>query len=183
MDAADSENDPSNKAVGLVERNVIPQGIPLIDPDSVAKVDGYDLMTLVAEIERADKCIKDNACNKLQVIATQIRFLQKQAQDILMEAQRHSKLHHVACNFVKQRGHIYHLYQRESGQLYFSMLSPEEWGNFSLSQNYKGAYRFEGDCSWTPISELEAKDENLQLLRKFLPPNMTKPILDINTQI
>lgn len=59
------------------------------------------------------------------MIADQIRFLQKQAESILLEAERNAKLHHVACNFVKQPGHIYHLYQRDSGQFYFSMLSPE----------------------------------------------------------
>lgn len=74
---------------------------------------------------QADSCIKANVCNKLQVIAEQIRFLQKQTESILLEAARNAKLHHVACNFVKQPGHVYHLYQRESGQLYFSMLSPE----------------------------------------------------------
>lgn len=70
-------------------------------------------------------CIKANTCNKLQVIAEQIRFLQKQAENILLEAEQNVKLHHAACNFVKHPGHIYHLYQRESGQVYFSMLSPE----------------------------------------------------------
>lgn len=59
------------------------------------------------------------------MIAEQIKFLQKQAEGILLEAERNAKLHHVACNFVKQPGQVYHLYQRESGQLYFSMISPE----------------------------------------------------------
>jgi hypothetical protein len=59
------------------------------------------------------------------VIADQIRFLQKQAEGILLEAEQNAKLHHIPCNFVKQPGHIYHLYQRKSGQFYFSMLSPE----------------------------------------------------------
>lgn len=51
--------------------------------------------------------------------------MQKQAENILLEAEQNKKLHHVACNFVKQPGHIYHLYKQESGQFYFSMLSPE----------------------------------------------------------
>ena len=34
-------------------------------------------------------------------------------------------LHHAACNLVKKPGQVYYLYERESGQKYFSLLSPE----------------------------------------------------------
>ncbi|XP_011172108.1 uncharacterized protein C1orf50 homolog isoform X2 [Solenopsis invicta] len=149
----------------------MPQGISLVDPGAVTKSTQQDLMALVAEIEKADNCVKANACNKLQVIAEQIRFLQKQAEGILLEAERNAKLHHVPCNFVKQPNHIYHLYQRESGQFYFSMLSPEEWGSCAPSQNYKGSFRLEQDRSWTPLSQLQVKNDELNLLQKFLPSN------------
>jgi len=36
----------------LVERNIMPQGISLIDPVAVAKSSRQDLMALVAEIEK-----------------------------------------------------------------------------------------------------------------------------------
>lgn len=171
MSAADSLHDFSNRA--LVERNIVPQGISLVDPAAVAKSSQQDLMALVAEIEKADNCIKNNVCNKLQVIAEQIRFLQKQTESILLEAARNANLHHVACNFVKQPGHVYHLYQRESGQLYFSMLSPEEWGNSIPSQSYKGSFRLEQDRSWTSLSHLQAKDGELNLLEKILSSDMS----------
>lgn len=31
----------------------------------------------------------------------------------------------MACNFVKKPGNVYYLYRRESGQRYFSLLSPK----------------------------------------------------------
>lgn len=34
-------------------------------------------------------------------------------------------LHRAACNFKKVPGKVYYLYVRESGQAYFSMLSPQ----------------------------------------------------------
>lgn len=157
----------------LVERNIIPQGISLVDPDAVAKSSQQDLMALVAEIAKADVCIKANACNKLQVIAEQIKFLQKQAENILLEAERNAKLHHVACNFVKQPGHVYHLYKRESGQFYFSMLSPQEWDNSAPCQSYKGSFRLEHDRSWTSLPQLYAKDKELDVFKKFLSANTT----------
>ncbi|KYN37703.1 Uncharacterized protein C1orf50 like protein [Trachymyrmex septentrionalis] len=172
MDAANSLHDFPN-TVALVERNTMPQGISLIDPAAVTKSSKQDLMALVMEIEKADNCVRANACNKLQVIAEQIRFLQRQAEGILLEAERNAKLHHVPCNFVKQPGHIYHLYQRESGQRYFSMLSPEEWGSSAPSQNYMGSFRLEQDRSWTPLSQLQAKNDELKLIGKFLPSDTT----------
>ncbi|KYM79696.1 Uncharacterized protein C1orf50 like protein [Atta colombica] len=171
-DAANSLHDFPN-TVALVERNIMPQGISLVDPAAVAKSSKQDLMALVTEIEKADNCVRANACNKLQVITEQIRFLQRQAEGILLEAERNAKLHHVSCNFVKQPGHIYHLYQRESGQRYFSMLTPEEWGSSAPSQNYMGSFRLEQDRSWTPLSQLQAKNDELKLIGKFLPSDTT----------
>jgi hypothetical protein len=45
--------------------------------------------------------------------------------EVFEETKLSVELHKVACNFVKKPGHIYHLYQRPSGQKYFGMLSPE----------------------------------------------------------
>lgn len=44
---------------------------------------------------------------------------------VLEDARRDADLHHVACNMVKKPGNIYYLYQRESGQKYFSIISPQ----------------------------------------------------------
>ncbi|XP_003702534.1 uncharacterized protein C1orf50 homolog [Megachile rotundata] len=162
----DKTDDLTNK-VSLVERNIEPQGILLNDPESVAKTSQQDLVALALEIQKADNFIKANACSKLQVIADQIKSLKKQAENILIETDWNMKLHHVACNFVKHPGHVYHLYQRETGQLYFSMLSPEEWGTSAPSQTYKGSYRLEQDQSWTPLNLTEKKNKEMAMLAKL----------------
>lgn len=74
---------------------------------------------------QANDFVTANACNKLQMIAEQMRFLYKQAEEVLSETKQNMDLHYATCNFVKQPGNIYHLYQRESGQCYLSILSPE----------------------------------------------------------
>lgn len=102
---------------------------------------------------QGDDFIKANACNKLTVIADQIRYLQEQARKVrprsksihthmqaykqnkscihkclfqaLEEAKRDADLHHAACNIVKKPGTIYYLYERPSGQKYFSIISPQ----------------------------------------------------------
>ncbi|KAG7212277.1 hypothetical protein KM043_012605 [Ampulex compressa] len=167
----DPESPPSK--VALVERNIVPQGIPLVDPQSVAKSSKKDLVALAMEIQKADNYIKSNACNKLQMIAQQMKFLQKQAENVLLEAEQNVKLHHAACNFIKQPGHVYHLYQRESGQFYFSMLSPEEWGSSGPPQSYEGSFRLEQDHSWTPLMEIHTKDNELGMFNKLFASNIS----------
>lgn len=73
--------------------------------------------------------MRGTAINKLSVIVDQIRYLQQQARKVLEDSHRDNLLHHVACNFKKVPGKIYYLYERPSGQRYFSMLGP----NVSLS--------------------------------------------------
>ncbi|XP_011685886.1 PREDICTED: uncharacterized protein C1orf50 homolog [Wasmannia auropunctata] len=166
-------------STALVETSTVSQGVSLVDPTAVTKSCQQDLMELAAEIAKADSCVKANACNKLQVIAEQIRFLQRQAQGILLEAERNAKLHHVACNFVKRPGQIYHLYQRETGQFYFSMLSPEEWGSLAPPQTYKGSFRLEQDRSWTSVSQLQARNIELSLLEKFIPSDTSNVLQSV----
>lgn len=44
---------------------------------------------------------------------------------VLEDAKKDAELHHAACNVVKKPGNMYYLYMRESGQRYFSILSPK----------------------------------------------------------
>ena len=76
-------------------------------------------------MQTADQFVRATTGGKLQVIVDQIRFLQEQARRILEDGRRDSQLHHAACNFQKVPGHTYHLYEREDGSAYFSMLGPQ----------------------------------------------------------
>jgi hypothetical protein len=44
---------------------------------------------------------------------------------VLEDAKKDADLHHAACNLVKKPGNLYFLYQRPSGQKYFSIISPQ----------------------------------------------------------
>lgn len=112
-----------------------------------------DIVALANQISHADAAIQHSATGKLSLILEQIQFLQQQAQKVLDETTTSQRLHAAACNFRKLPGTIYHLYRRDSGQLYISMLSPEEWGQ-GLPHEFQGSYRLETDSSWTPIDRL-----------------------------
>ncbi|XP_065164676.1 uncharacterized protein C1orf50 homolog isoform X3 [Atheta coriaria] len=132
--------------VCLVERNASPGGLSLVNANKVGKKSANDLVDLAMEIQ-------------------QVQYLKQQAHQILQEAEKDAELHRVACNFTKVSGNVYHLYERQSGQKYFSMLSPEEW---TSPHQYHGSYRLEVDQSWTELSNIVKKDYNMQAINAII---------------
>ncbi|GFO32831.1 hypothetical protein PoB_005933600 [Plakobranchus ocellatus] len=153
--------------VALVETNSCPMGVQLVNSRKTNKTSAAtDLVELAKAVQKADEFTKANAGNKLTVIADQIRYLQNQARKVLEDAKRDASLHHAACNLVKRPGTLYYLYERDSGQAYLSILSPQEWGS-SCPHHFLGAYRLEYDQSWTPVSDVGKRDKELALLDKI----------------
>jgi len=127
----------------------------------------FDLVDVAKQIQQADQMVNTRASSKLKVIADQIKALQEEARDVLEETQRDQELHRAQCNFKRQPGHIYHLYRRPDGTLYFSMLSPEDW-NGRPPHEYRNSYRLEADQSWTPVEELDRSDDTQELVQRLL---------------
>nr|CAB3226666.1 uncharacterized protein C1orf50 homolog [Phallusia mammillata] len=126
-----------------------------------------DLIELAQQIQRCDDSIKAVASSKLRTILEQMRSLQKQAQQCLEEAKRDAELHHAACNFKKIPGKLYYLYKRKSGQTYFSMLSPEEWG-VGCPHEFLGCYKLEFDLTWTLFEDLPKREEDNAMIEKLI---------------
>lgn len=177
-------NQPDKKTVvTLVETNNTPSGLELVSSYQTNRLgDPMDLVSLAQQVQRADEFVRSNACNKLTVIADQIRYLQEQARKVLEDAKKDADLHHAACNVVKKPGNMYYLYMRESGQRYFSILSPQDWGT-SCPHKFLGAYKLQYDMSWTPIEDVQKKDEETAIFEKLLNhqaalPACTEPNFD-----
>ncbi|RZF46982.1 hypothetical protein LSTR_LSTR011845 [Laodelphax striatellus] len=111
--------------VKLVERNPEPCGQKLINVSSDIRHVSMEIAELSDELAMADRLAHTVAVGKLEMVAEQLKFLKSQTFGVVMKLREGLKLNHVACNFKKIPGSIYHLYQRPSGQKYFSMLSPE----------------------------------------------------------
>uniref|UniRef100_A0A915KMW3 Uncharacterized protein n=1 Tax=Romanomermis culicivorax TaxID=13658 RepID=A0A915KMW3_ROMCU len=128
-----------------------------------------DLVQLAEHIKRADEMCRHSTLNKLTVIADQIRYLQHQAADVIKRANRDLYLNSIKCNFVKQPGQIYHLYEHgKTDESLFSRIAPEEWGP-SCPYKYIDSFKFEPDMSWTRIDEnLHKKEEDLAMVEKIL---------------
>ncbi|KAF7221697.1 uncharacterized protein C1orf50 homolog isoform X1 [Nothobranchius furzeri] len=165
-----------NLTVKLVESSPAPSGVELVSSYQTNRVgDPMDLVALAQQVQKGDDYIKANACNKLVVIADQIRYLQEQARKVLADAKRDADLHHAACNIVKKPGNRYYLYQRPSGQEYFSIISPKEWGP-SCPHPFLGAFKLQHDMSWTPADEVEKRDAEIAIMDKLLSEQMALPL-------
>ncbi len=118
----------------------------------------YTLVDRAKEIEQAEQSIESHVHGKLDVIVDQIRSLKEQAREIMEQAQRDVQLHQVKCNFEKMIGQPIHLYEKEDGALYFSLLSPADWkGN--PPNRFRGSYALQADRSFEVIEEVEVETE------------------------
>lgn len=111
-----------------------------------------DLVDLAKTIAIADQTIQSHTSSKLKLIAKQIQGLQQEAHQILEQAKRDQELHRAECQSQRLIGHTYYLYDRGSGRLYFSRLSPQDW-NGNPPHPFNGAYRLEQDMSWTDLED------------------------------
>lgn len=140
-----------------------------------AKIPREDVLALAEHIQQADNFVQANACNKLSTIAEQMKFLHRQALQVLKDAKRDNELHHVACSFKKVPGKLYHLYKKEESESYFSMLSPEDWGISGAPHRYLESYRLEYDQSWTPEEEIAHKDSQMFALKGIVSQQAKGP--------
>ncbi|XP_026354119.1 uncharacterized protein C1orf50 homolog isoform X1 [Ursus arctos] len=183
-----AEEVPENQRVqrltgALVERTSTPGGVALVSPYHTHRAgDPLDLVALAEQVQKADEFIRANATNKLMVIAEEIQHLQEQARKVLEDARRDADLHRVACNIVKKPGSIYYLYKRESGQQYFSIISPKEWGT-GCPHDFLGAYKLQHDLSWTPYEDIEKHDAKINIVNKLLSqPASLPPSIELSFQ-
>ena len=126
-----------------------------------------DLVDLAKEIAQADTLVNTRVNAQLQVIADQIKTLQDQARDILASAQKDQTLHRATCSFKRIPGKVYHLYEKENGDIYFSLLAPADWGAQAPHQ-FIASYRLEADMSWTDVGLEEQKQDAKRVVDNLL---------------
>jgi hypothetical protein len=112
----------------------------------------HDLVDVAKQIQEADAMLGAVAHARLSTIAEQMKMLKAEAERILDETRRSLDLHRARCSFAKRAGSVYHAYRRTSGEVWLSMIGPEEWGEPSEERRFVGTYRLELDQSWTPLA-------------------------------
>jgi hypothetical protein len=102
------------------------------------------------EIENAHELIQTKVNHKLDVILKQIRILQDEARSIIDQAKADMELHQIPCRFIKKPGETLYLYRKIQGDLFFSRISPDEWGE-SFQGTCLGIYKVTADLSFEKI--------------------------------
>lgn len=130
---------------------------------NLAKSSKYPMSRLAAKFEPIDqesalvdikKTLGNVTHGKLSVIVDQIRYLQEQAKKIIFLEEKNMELHKASCQFEKRIGQTYYLYARGLEELYFSLLSPNDWGG-NPPHTFKGSYHLEPDMSWSEVLDNE----------------------------
>lgn len=112
-----------------------------------------DLVEMARVVAEADDILALQAAGKLRLLAEQMAALQEKARQILLATQQNQELHRVRCAFRKVPGQLYHLYRRQDGTSFFSLVAPDEWGatENAPAARFVGSYRLEADQSWTVV--------------------------------
>jgi hypothetical protein len=113
-----------------------------------------ELVDIAREIQSADAVLAVKMTAELEIIAELMRALQARAREALEAAEASARLHRAGCAFKKRPGHVYYLYKRASGALYFSMLSPAEWGA-RCPDAFEGSWRLRADMTFEKIDAID----------------------------
>ena len=165
MSEEKTANSPTSASDG---RAILHQGDSRSSPYPVSRLaPAFEASDLAAEIARAESMLTARTGAKLRVIADQIRLLQQEARKVLDDAREEQALTQAQCAFKRIPGKTYHLYRRASGQTFFSMLAPHDWGG-RAPHDFVGSYRLEADYSWTPTERLDQSDDTGELVSQLL---------------
>ena len=75
--------------------------------------------------------------------------LQEEFRQLVATSEDTQRMYDATVSFVPIIGHIYHLYRRENGEEWVSMIAPEEFGTYY--HEYIGSYRLATDSVWIRV--------------------------------
>lgn len=100
--------------------------------------------------ESSVQLVKMGLEGKLNLIAEQVKGLQRLGERLIMEAQNSIDMHNIPCSIAKKPGDVLHLYSRSDGSHFLSIIDPGEWGGM-FTLEFHGSYRLEHDMSWVRV--------------------------------
>lgn len=131
------------------------------------------LVDTAKAIEQASETVALRTNAQLEVIVEQMQALQEKAREIMQSAAEDLDLARAECRFQRVPGRVYHLYEREGGKRYFSMLAPDEYRR-GAPDKFVASYRYEHGESWTRADCIEAEDQRRAEVRSFATTRLLK---------
>ena len=105
-------------------------GAPKFEPDNIS----------LFKIEKTSK-IKKYYSSKFEEMT-------KEYENLMSEIKMNERLYMASHNFEPVTGESYHLYKKESGEEFLSLISPDQWKRFE----FIGTFQFQSDGRWIEIS-------------------------------
>ena len=120
---------------------------------NISKEHVSSLMASLSKDENKIEIIKGNHSDyaQLKLIAKQIAMLQLEAKNIIEQSAVRNELHKIKKTAKLVSGNYYYIYKKIITEIetekYFSILSPEDWNNSSVSFNdtFIGKYYYDFD--------------------------------------
>lgn len=99
---------------------------------------------------RAMKAMYEQTSSQLNQIKEQVELLINQAQNIHERITVSEEIYTANCLFEPRIGNIYHLYKRDDGSKFLSLVGPDEWGD-NISFEFICSARLLADHTWEII--------------------------------
>lgn len=82
--------------------------------------------------------IEDSASSKINLLKNLLDSITKIGQQEILNINDSIELWRLPCGFTRKIGDVIHLYQRDNGEKFWSLVSPDEW---NLDLKFQGTYR------------------------------------------
>ena len=79
-------------------------------------------------------------------IVEKYKELNSQIQDLVLEYDLNQMIYSAKFNFEPVIGEIYHLYTRNTGENFLSLIEPKEW-----NQKYIGSFKLDSSQKWLRV--------------------------------
>jgi hypothetical protein len=117
----------------------------VIKPDDMGKVKSNALLAMEQQTDM-----------QLRQIQEQIELLFKQAQEIKSRTDISVWIYQAQMGFNPLVGHVYHLYEKDDGKHFLSMVSPTEWGRSRTFKCFVATVKLLADHTWDILKKAEA---------------------------
>ena len=116
----------------------------VIKPDDLGKIKSNALLAMEQQT--------DMQLNQLQ---QQIQLLYNQAQEIKSRTDISIWIYQSDMGFDPIIGHTYHLYEKNDGRHFLSMVSPEQWGRSKKFKRFVATVKLLADHTWDVLKKGE----------------------------
>lgn len=116
-------------------------GSALIKPEDRGMIKGQSMAAMYAQTDKQFGQIYD-----------QMELLMQQANELRNRVEISERIYNCQLNFKPVIGETYHLYQREDGTDFLSMIAPDEWGKSRAYSEAVATVKLLPDHTWEVLT-------------------------------